>query len=67
MTLKERWAITYTWHTYDEKWHVETVGIFAENIGEALHKINASLAREMEQSNWSDYYITSINIVPELH
>lgn len=66
-SLNEKWAVTYQYHNYNEVLFVKTDTIFAESIGEAITKVDDGLSRDMERFGWSDYHITSVNIIPELH
>lgn len=66
-SLNEKWAVTYQYHNCNEVLFVKTDTIFAESIGEALTKVDNVLSRNMEIYGWSDYHITSVNIIPELH
>lgn len=65
--LNEKWAVTYQYHNRNELLFIDTDTIFAESIGEALTKVDNVLSRNMEIFGWSDYHITSVNIIPELH
>lgn len=63
----EKWSITYTWHDKEEHWHTVTEVIEATTISEAIDNIDKFLSEGMELRGWSDYWITNVNILPELH
>jgi hypothetical protein len=65
--LNERWAVTYQYHENDEAFYVKTTYFECESIGEALSEASKYLDYLMEKYHWSDYHVTSINYVPELH
>lgn len=65
--MKEKWIVTYTWHTHEEEWLIGTKVVEGENISEAMYAVGDELNEKMEQNNWSDYWITGINVIPELH
>ena len=65
--MNESWSVTYTWHDAEQVWHVATEVIDAENIGIALHTVDEYLADKMERKGWSDYWVTSISVIPEMH
>ena len=65
--LHNMYAVTYQWHDFDEIYHTETAHILAESIGLALNEVDIDLGCRLEKNNWSDYSITSIAVIPELH
>ena len=64
---EEKWCVTYTWHDAEERWHTASEIIDAENIGQAIRIADDYLSDRMERKDWSDYWITGANIVPEMH
>lgn len=65
--LMEKWSVTYTWHDKDEKWHQDNKIVNAEDIGQALRLVDNYLSQLMEGNHWSDYWVTNINVLPEMH
>lgn len=61
------WIITYQMHTKDECFGVSDYFTHADSIGEALEEVDEWLSQMFEEQDWSDYHLTSICIVPELH
>ncbi len=65
--LRNEYAVTYQWHDHNEHYHTETTHTFAESLGLALNEVDIYLGQRMEKNDWSDYSITSIAVIPELH
>ena len=62
-----KWAVTYQLHTHCESFYCETAVVSATCIGNAIRVVDDMLARRLESHNWSDYNITAVSIIPELH
>lgn len=65
--LEELWVVTFEFHSRDERRHVASVNVIAEDIVQAINIVGEKNAKIMEKLHWSDYHIMSAVIVPELH
>ena len=61
------WWVTYQLHTYDGVYVIEGRKVKAPTIGEAIVETDAVLDMAMCRHNWSDYNITAVTVIPELH
>lgn len=59
--------VTYQLHDKDENYGVSNEYVRAESIGQAIRMIDEWLDDLMEKEKWSDYNITNVNVMPELH
>ena len=65
--MREMYCVTYQYHDKSEKFHVDNTLVVAETIVEAATLVAEVLDARMEDEGWSDYNVTGVNIVPELH
>ena len=66
-SLKDTYVVTYQFHNAKEEYRICMQPVNAESIGEALDIVDNLLTRAMDKNGWSDYHITNINIVSEMH
>lgn len=59
--------VMYQYHSRQENYFISMEYVCTDSIGEALRKVDDILSEKMDRNGWSDYHITNINIVPELH
>lgn len=62
-----RWCVTFEMHDHEENWGISNWVVSANSLGEALDVADREICDLFEENRWSDYHITGINIVPEIH
>ena len=67
MDITEAYMVTFQMHDHDENFGISNELVRADSIGTALSLIGDWLDKLMEENDWSDYHITNINVIPELH
>lgn len=61
------YAVSYQYHTKNETFNVNSIVWGADNLGKVIDEVDRYLSKLMEDNHWSDYAITAIVLIPELH
>ena len=61
------WCVSFQMHDEYENFGISYTVVRAESISEALEVADREICDLFEENHWSDYHITGINYVPELH
>ena len=61
------WTVTYTYHDMNEVFHVETEVVMENSVFAAAETVDSKLEKLMEKECWSDYLITNVNLIREVH
>ena len=61
------WCVSFQMHDEYENFGISYLVIRVDSISDALADADAQINAMFEEQHWSDYNITGINYVPELH
>ena len=61
------WVVTFTYHDRNENFYVETRVVENVDITDATSGVRDEIAELSEKEHWSDWIITNVNLIREVH